>query len=61
MTAPAFPSLNEILRRVVLVIGKSNFTWPPARLLPMLPIRETKKMVSCSFFRQVPCELGFLD
>jgi hypothetical protein len=46
---------------VVLVIGKSNFTWPPARLLPMLPIRETKKMVSCSFFRQVPCELGFLD
>jgi hypothetical protein len=58
MTAPAFLSPNEIQRRVVLAIGKSTFTWPSARLLPMLPNGETEKFVSCFFFRQVPRKLG---
>jgi hypothetical protein len=35
VTAPMLPSLEEIQHRMVLAIGKSTFTWPPARLLPM--------------------------
>jgi hypothetical protein len=49
----AFPSLNEIERHVVLAIEKSTFTWPPVRLLLMLPNKETEKLVSCRFIRQV--------
>jgi hypothetical protein len=51
MTALVFPSLNEIQCCVVLVIGKSTFTWPPAWLLSMLPNKETEKLVSCRFLR----------
>jgi hypothetical protein len=61
MAIPAFPSLNEIQCCVALAIGKSIFTWPLARLLPMLPNGETKKFVSCFFFRQVLHKIGFLD
>jgi hypothetical protein len=53
MTTPAFPLLNEIQCRVVLAIGKSTFTWPSARLLPMLPNKETENLVSCCFLQQV--------
>jgi hypothetical protein len=53
MTVPTFPSLNEIQHRVALAIGKSTFTWPPTRLLPMLLNKETKKLVSCRLLRQV--------
>jgi hypothetical protein len=49
MTAPAFPSRNEIQRRVVLTIEKSTFMWPPTRLLLMLPNKEIEKLVSCRF------------
>jgi hypothetical protein len=49
MTAPAIPSPTEIQRRVAQAIGKSTFTWPLARLLPMLPNKETEKLVSRHF------------
>jgi hypothetical protein len=49
MTAPASPLLNEIQRCVEQAIGKSTYTWPPTRLLPMLPNKETEKLVSCRF------------
>jgi hypothetical protein len=51
MTPSAFPLLTEIQRRVAQAIGKSTYTWPPARLLPMLPNKETEKLVSCRFLR----------
>jgi hypothetical protein len=53
MTASAFPSPNEIQRRVALAIGESTFTSLPTRLLPMLPNREAEKMVNFRFLRQV--------
>jgi hypothetical protein len=49
MTASAFSSLNVIQHLVALAIGKSTFMWLPVRLLPMLPNKETKKLVSCRF------------
>jgi hypothetical protein len=55
MTTPAFPLLNEIQRRMAQAIEKSTYTWPPTRLLPMLPNKETEKLVSCRFLRQVLC------
>jgi hypothetical protein len=51
MTVPVFPSLNEIQRRVVQAIGKSTYTWPSARILPMLPNKDTEKLVSCRFLQ----------
>jgi hypothetical protein len=57
--ALVLPSLEEIQRRVALAIRKSNFSWPPARLLPMLPKEGIEKLVSCSFFRQVLRKIGF--
>jgi hypothetical protein len=60
VTAPMLLLLEEIQCRVALAIGKSNFSWPPARLLPMLPNEGTKIFVSCFFLRQVPRKLSFL-
>jgi hypothetical protein len=51
MTALELSSLNEIQCRVSLAIGRSIFVWPPSELLPMLPNKETKKLVSNFFFR----------
>jgi hypothetical protein len=53
MAAPAFPSLNEIQRRVAQAIEKSTYTWPHVRLLPMLLNKETVKLVFCRFLRHV--------
>jgi hypothetical protein len=58
MTAPAFPSLNKIQHHIALAIGKLTFTWPPTRFLPMLPNKETEKLVSCFFLRQVLCKVS---
>jgi hypothetical protein len=59
LTPPVLPSLKEIQRRVALAIGKSTFSWPLARLLPMLPNEGTEKLVSGFFFsRQVSRYLG---
>jgi hypothetical protein len=55
VTTPELLSQNEIQCRVALAIGKSIFTWPPTRFLPMLPNGDTEKLVSgLLFFRQVP-------
>jgi hypothetical protein len=37
VTTVVFSSLNEIQRRVTQAIEKSSYSWPPVRLLPMLP------------------------
>jgi hypothetical protein len=53
VTAPSPPSLLEIQRHVAQAIGRSPYSWPPSRLLPMLPNVGTKKFVSCSSSRHV--------
>jgi hypothetical protein len=44
VTAPSLPSPLEVQRRVVYAIGRSTYSWPPSRLLPMLPNAGTKKL-----------------
>jgi hypothetical protein len=46
VTAPSLPSPLEVRRHVAQVIGKSTYSWPSARLLPMHPHEGTKKIVS---------------
>jgi hypothetical protein len=46
VTAPTLPSPLEIQRRVAQAIGKASYSWPSARLLPMLPHEGTEKLVS---------------
>jgi hypothetical protein len=46
VTAPSLPSPLEVRRHVAQAIGRSTYSWPPARLLPMLPHEGTKKIVS---------------
>jgi hypothetical protein len=46
VTTPTLLSPLEIQRRVVQAIGKASYSWPPARLLPMLPHEGTEKLVS---------------
>jgi hypothetical protein len=46
VTAPSFLSLLEVRRRVAQAIGRSTYSWPPSRLLPMLPNEGTEKFVS---------------
>jgi hypothetical protein len=46
VTASTLPSPLEIQRRVAQAIGKASYSWPPTRLLPMLPHEGTKKLVS---------------
>jgi hypothetical protein len=53
VTAPSRPSSLEVQRRVAQAIESSTYTWPPSRLLPMLPNAGTKKFVSCSSSRCV--------
>jgi hypothetical protein len=53
VTAPELPSPLEVQRRVALAIGRATYSWPPSRMLPMLPSAGTEKYVSCSSSRQV--------
>jgi hypothetical protein len=47
VTAPELPSPLEVQHRVAQAIGRSTYSWPPSRMLPMLPNAGTKKIVSC--------------
>jgi hypothetical protein len=37
VTAPSPTSLLEVQHHVTQAIGRSSYSWPPSRLLPMLP------------------------
>jgi hypothetical protein len=52
VTAPELPSPLEIQRRVAHSIGRSTYSWPPSRMLPMLPNAGIEKIVSCSSSRE---------
>jgi hypothetical protein len=52
VTAPEPPLPLEVQRRVVQAIGRVTYSWPPSRMLPMLPNVGTEKFVSCSSSRQ---------
>jgi hypothetical protein len=41
VTTPSPPSPLEVQRRVTQAIGRSSYSWPPSRLLPMLPNART--------------------
>jgi hypothetical protein len=47
VTTPSLPLSLEVQRRVAQAIRRSTYSWPPSRLLPMLPNAGTKKVVSC--------------
>jgi hypothetical protein len=47
MTAPSLSLSLEVQCRVAQAIGRSTYTWPPSRLLPMLPNTVTEKVVNC--------------
>jgi hypothetical protein len=53
VTAPSPPSLLEVQRRVAQAVGRSTYSWPPSRMLPMLPDAGTEKFVTCSSSRHV--------
>jgi hypothetical protein len=53
VTAQSPPSPLEVQRHVVQAIGRSSYSWPPSRLLPMLPNAGTEKFVSCLSSRHV--------
>jgi hypothetical protein len=53
VTALSPPSPLEVQHRVAQVIGRSTYSWPPSRLLLMLPNAGTEKFVSCSSSRHV--------
>jgi hypothetical protein len=48
VTALELPSPLEVQHRVAQAIGRSTYSWPPSRMLPMLPNAGTEKIVSCS-------------
>jgi hypothetical protein len=52
VTAVELLSLLEVQRRVAQAIGRSTYSCPPARMLPMLPNSGTEKFVSCLSSRQ---------
>jgi hypothetical protein len=58
VTAPTLPSPLEVQRRVAQAIGRSSYSSPPARLLPMLPNEGTKKFVS-HYLLDASCLLWF--
>jgi hypothetical protein len=47
VTTPSLPLSLEVQRCVAQAIRRSTYSWPPSRLLPMLPNAGTKKVVSC--------------
>jgi hypothetical protein len=51
VTALSLPSSLEVQRRVGQAVGRSSYSWPPSRLLPMLPNVGTEKFVSSSSSR----------
>jgi hypothetical protein len=53
VTAPELPSPLEVQRRVAQAIGRSTYSWPQSRMLPMLPNAGIEKIVRCSSSRQV--------
>jgi hypothetical protein len=44
VTTLSLPSPLEVQRRVAQAIGRSTYSWPPSRLLPMLPNAGTEKL-----------------
>jgi hypothetical protein len=46
------PSPLEVQHRVAQVIGRATYSWPPSRMLPMLPNAGMEKFVSCPSSRQ---------
>jgi hypothetical protein len=44
VTAPELPSPLEVQCQVAQAIGRSAYSWPPSRMLPMLPNVGTKKL-----------------
>jgi hypothetical protein len=46
-------SLLEVQRRVAQAVGRSTYSWPPSRMLLMLPNAGTEKFVSRSSSRHV--------
>jgi hypothetical protein len=53
VTAPELPLPLEVQHRVAQAFGRSTYSWPPSRMLPMLPNTGTEKIVSCSSSREV--------
>jgi hypothetical protein len=55
VTAPELPSLLEVQRRVAQAIERSTYSWPPSRMLPILPNAGTENckllVFSASFIR----------
>jgi hypothetical protein len=47
VTVPELPSPLEVQRCVAQAIGRATYSWPPSRMLPMLPNAGTEKFVSC--------------
>jgi hypothetical protein len=53
VTTPEFSSPLEVQHRVTQAIGRSTYSSPPSRMLPMLPNVGTEKIVSCLSPREV--------
>jgi hypothetical protein len=53
VTASELSSPLKVQRRVAQAIGRSTYSWPPYRMLPILPNTGTEKIVSCLSFREV--------
>jgi hypothetical protein len=47
VTVSELPSPLEVQHRVAQAIGRATYSWPPSRMLPMLPNTGTEKIVSC--------------
>jgi hypothetical protein len=47
MTAMSLASPLEVQHRMAQAIGRSTYSWPLSRLLPMLPNAGTEKVLSC--------------
>jgi hypothetical protein len=56
VTTPSLPSLLEVQRRMEQAIGRSTYSWPPSRLLSMLPNARIEKIVSC-YLLNASCSL----
>jgi hypothetical protein len=46
VTAPELPSPLKVQRHVAQAIARATYSWPPSRMLPMLPNAGTEKFVS---------------
>jgi hypothetical protein len=53
VTAPEPLSPLEVQRHVAQAVGRATYSWPPPRMLPMLPNAGTEKFASCPSSRQV--------